>query len=416
MFDVRALTEQYYDDFIQQQALAYPGMKFRTPEELRRLKELYFKRLQDHRVKFYGAFAGDEMVGSMRLHDYTMNLRGAMIPTGGVGAVAVDLLHKREHVCGDLIRFYLDKYRDAGAPMAVLWPFRPDFYRRMGFGYGGVVYEYAVLPDSLPHAGEKSHLCSLTIDDLPALTECYNRYFGRLNGLLDETMVTWRHAFEGGQRKFVGYEENGELPGFMSFVFEAVPGENWLANYITVGDLFYDTPEMLAEFMTFLHSQRDQARRIKIQSSDRDLHYLMGDPRDGSGVLVNPGNHQYARATTGTMYRIVDPVRLFGMLHECDFGGETITLRMMAEDPFMTGGDVTVTVAFVDGHPHVDESVKPDAEIRLDIADLSSIVVGAVSFERLYRYGRVALSDSRAAGRIDRLFGSVAMPYCRTPF
>jgi len=416
MFDVRVLNDTHYDAFVLQQAHAYPGMKVRTPDELQRLKEQIFKRLQDRRVRFYGAFDGDELVGSMRLHDYTMNLRGAMIPTGGVGAVAVDLLRKRERVCGDLIRFYLEKCRADGVPMAVLWPFRPDFYRKMGFGYGGVTYNYAVEPESLPQGPSKEHLRSLTIDDLPAVTDCYNRYFERGNGLLDETIVTWRHAFEAGARRFVGYETDGQLRGFMTFVFAPVEGQSWLVNDLNVMDFFYDSPEVLAEFMTFLHSQRDQIRRVKFETADPDLHYLLGDPRDDSGALFNPVNHQYAKAAVGAMYRIVDPERLFAMLPECRFGRETIALRITAEDAFFTGGDIAVTVVFADGYPQVGGEAKAEAEIRLDIADLSSLVVGAVPFRRLYRYGRVALSDSGKTEQLDRLFGGVEMPYCRTPF
>jgi predicted acetyltransferase len=46
---------------------------------------------------------------------------------GGIGNVAVDLRRKKEHIAKDMMEYIHKHYRDSGAPMALLWPFRPDF-------------------------------------------------------------------------------------------------------------------------------------------------------------------------------------------------------------------------------------------------------------------------------------------------
>ena len=71
-------------------------------------------------------------------------------------------------------------------------------------------------------------------------------------------------------------------------------------------------------------------------------------------------------------------------------------LRIIAEDRFYTGDDQTVTLQIDRGRPTVIKSDTCDAEIRLDIADLSSLLVGSISMARLFEYGRVARFRQRA--------------------
>ncbi len=63
-----------------------------------------------------------------------------------------------------MIAWYLEHYRERGAPFAVLHPFRLDFYRAMGFGYGTPVHRYRFAPGDAarrrrarrdPHAGRE---------------------------------------------------------------------------------------------------------------------------------------------------------------------------------------------------------------------------------------------------------------------
>src|SRR5665213_2754783 len=93
--------------------------------------------------------AGGALVGAMRLYDFTMNVHGRDGLAGGVGAVAVSRAHKRQGIARAMIAWYLDTYRRRGAPFAILHPFRLDFYRALGFGYGTPVHRYRFVPATL---------------------------------------------------------------------------------------------------------------------------------------------------------------------------------------------------------------------------------------------------------------------------
>jgi predicted acetyltransferase len=54
----------------------------------------------------------------MCLHDFTMDFLGVRIPAGGVGQVAVDLLHKKEHVAKEMMAYSPQHYQET----CLSWP------------------------------------------------------------------------------------------------------------------------------------------------------------------------------------------------------------------------------------------------------------------------------------------------------
>ena len=168
-------------------------------------------------MRLYGAFREGRLLGGMQLHDYTMTFsssgspvdRTVQVPVGGVGMVAVDLLHKKEHVAHDLITFFLDHYRTRGMPLGLLYPFRPDFYKQMGFGYGTKMSEYRVRPSNLPTYGSKDHLVDLGPDDSELLLDYYNRYQARTHGMLRRTTFEIARKLSNLQNHLIGYRQDG---------------------------------------------------------------------------------------------------------------------------------------------------------------------------------------------------------------
>lgn len=53
---------------------------------------------------------------------------------------------------GSSIRFHPQTCRDEGLALSALYPFRPDFYGRMGYGYGTKKAEYQLRPEAFPRA------------------------------------------------------------------------------------------------------------------------------------------------------------------------------------------------------------------------------------------------------------------------
>ena len=365
----------------------------------------------------YGAFRDGALVGGMRLIEFHMNVRGETLPTGGVGLVAVDLLHKKEKVARDLIAAFLDWCGERNAPFAALYPFRPDFYKRMGFGYGAKSNQYhlrpgrlscfgrpkrATLPQHRGQRGDRRLLCAS-----PAA-------HARHDGEAAERVET----LSGGRRRARDRlrARRRRSAGYMAFGFDTDPKGNFIVNNLHVRELIYENREALAALLAFLNSQADQIARVVIETQDEAFHHLFAEPRDDSGALFPSVYHQTNTQGVGIMYRVVDTRAAWEALAGIDFGGETLRLRLHARDSFRPANDQPVTVAFADGKPRVGEDGQHDVALDLDIAEFSSLLMGAVDLESLYLYGLAEVSDPTWIPRLTRLFATPRKPITTTPF
>ncbi|MBK9713319.1 MAG: GNAT family N-acetyltransferase [Kouleothrix sp.] len=307
MSQIRQLAaEADFDAFARIGANAYPGTRVVSEEDRQRLKQRLFARADDPLVAFYGLFEGEQLRGAMRLHDFTINVRGVKIPAGGVGFVAVDLLHKKEGVAKELVQFFLRRCRERGQHLALLYPFRPDFYRKMGFGYGAKMSQYRVRPADLPGGGARRQVQMLSAADKQLVSECYARLAAARRGLIDKSPLELDSLFAPPENRVVGYQSGDALAGYMVFSF--VPGgqDTFLINDILVKELVYESPTALAGILAFLRSQADQIRQVVFNLQDDDFHHLLHDPRDGSDHFMASLYQQTNRQGLGIMYRVVD--------------------------------------------------------------------------------------------------------------
>jgi predicted acetyltransferase len=351
----------------------------------------------------------------MSLHDFTMTLHSTQTLVGGVGLVAVDLAHKKEKVCKELIEFFLQHYRKKGACMTALYPFRPDFYRKMGFGYGTKVSLYKIKPGDLPRGKSRGHIQLLDKSDLRAIVNCYDRYAKRTHGMMKKCAYEFGR-YEKSITRIAGYKSGKRLLGYVAFTFKPLKPGNFILNDLRVEELIYENRDVLSELLTFLHTQADQINRILIYTEDDDFHFLPHDPRDGSDELLVPLYHQSSVQGVGIMYRVIDTVGLFEVLKNHSFGDQTCKLKISITDSFCRENQGSCIVHFRDGRPRIKKSARFDVEIRLDVSDFSSLVMGTADFESLFTYGLVEISDDKYVGAVRKLFLTDHKPVCTTQF
>lgn len=417
---------------------AYPIMKVTTAEELRETAERLRAQAGHPGTRYVAAEREGALAGAMRLFDYTMNVRGTDALTGGVGSVAVDLAHKRQGVARSLIRWYLDHYRERGAPFAILHPFRLDFYRKLGFGYGTPMQRYRFAPAALRGAGARGTARALGPADLDAVLACTERARPRLNGLIAKHRIGMEQALANPALRYVGVEEAGALRAYMQTSAE-LDEEHQNRNALVVRDVHAEDDAAFAALLGYLRAQQDQFARIVIESQDESLYLAAADPRDGSdGIVAPPGAHRVAETGLGIMYRVLDVERAFAHLPAAD---ASFTLRVEVEDEFFPATSGTWAFRFgPDGPPRLDrasppngrvsagdrasangaaspnDGVLPDATLRIGIADLSSLVVGSLDLPALVRHRLASLEPAGMLARVARAFSADQRPVCNTRF
>jgi predicted acetyltransferase len=370
----------------------------------------------DLAVDFYGLFEDERLLGGMRLHDFVMNMRSARVKAGGVGFIAVDLLHKKRGVARDLVAFFLKHCQEQGRHIALLYPFRSDFYKQMGFGYGTKMNQYRVKPGHLPKGPTREHVQLLGAGDKQLLADCYHRYLAATHGLIEKTPAEVDRLFKDLDQRIVGCVRDGRVTGYLFLTFKPVNPEFVLMNDALIEEIVYEDPEALSELLTFRHSQADQIRQLIVNTQDDALHHAFFDPRDGSGNWFSDLYQQTNLQGAGIMYRVVDLRALFTALEGVDFGGQTCTLKIEARDSFFKPNDGGLVVHFDKGRPTVRDDGDYEVAIQLDVAELSSLLMGVVSFRKLYSYGLAEISDKKYVDTVNHLFRTEEPPMCMTWF
>jgi predicted acetyltransferase len=393
---------------------AYPAFPLSSPEEIEKFKKNMGETYDDPDRCIYGHYRDEQLLGGMIFYDFQLNLFSAMRPVGGVGLVAVDLVHKKEKVAKEMLDFFLAHYYERDVALTMLYPFRPDFYKKMGFGYGTKVNQYRISPASLPRGKSKAHIRFLKAEDKEAVIGCYNRMVERTHGMTYALPIRWKNLFEQGNGRIVGYERDGRLEGYLIYDFEK--GKNFLSNDMIINEMFYEHREALSELLTFLHSQLDQIKQIVLSSHDDTFHHLLFDPTNGTGNMINPISHESNVQGAGLMYRVINMAGIFEAMAERNFGGQSGLVRINLQDTVYPKQSGSTVVHFENGRAAVVQDGDYEVEMSLDVSEFSSLLMGVISFRKLYEYNLVDLSDPSYLDLLDRLFFAETKPICITRF
>lgn len=417
MAAIKRIPPDDFSDLVTIADQAYPALASDSPEAKNKLAErLKEVQMNNSFIHYYGYYDQNKLKGIMRFHDFSMTYHREKIKAAGIGMVGVDLLYKKEKIAKQMLEYFMDFYHQKGVHMVSLYPFRPDFYKKMGFGFGTNQYRYRVKPSSFPYRGDKSHLTYLTMEDLPRTVACYNQYADRTHGCFEKREYELEKYFTDHKTKVIGFEKDGKLEGYLVFSFKQADDQNFLVNDMEIKEWVYLNREAFHECCTFLHTQKDQINRIVLDTQDEYVHFLLSDPRNDSGRLIPSVFHETSTAGTGVMYRVIDAERIFNDLQNHNFNGADCTVTFQITDTFFPKNDQEVTVYFHNGYPTVMAGAKGDVEVKLDIADFSSLLMGAVPFEKLYWYGLAEISDQSYAETLQHIFFTHQKPICLTSF
>ena len=416
MRQIRELKRCDNEAMITVMANAYPGIHIVTEADREQFLQRTEEMMAEPSVKKWGLFADGDLLGIMRLFDFTMTLHETAVSIGGLGGVAVDMAYKKQKVARDMILFFLRQYREKGAALTALYPFRPDFYQQMGFGYGTKMNQYRVKPASLPRT-RMDGVAFLTDTDRVAIEACYGRYATQTHGMFLRHAYTWDTIFSDSNIRKVGYKRNGIIEGYIIFTFQPGKANHFLSNEILVRELVYETPQALAQLLAFVHFQADQIDRIIFNTQDETFHYLLHDPRLDDELMLKPTlYHESSRQGVGLLYRVIDVPRLFDQLAEHDFGGQTCRLKLTLHDSFLPENAGEWVIGFDNGRARLLFHGDFDTAIELNVPEFSSLVMGTIDFRQLITYRLATISQYAAVETVARLFRVPQKPICMTNF
>ncbi len=412
MSEIRVLSSNEIPSFIDIVSKAYPVFDIHTDEDVQMLiKRLERGQEEGFSADCYGLFRDDCLLGGMRFLDFEMNFRGQPMSMGGVGLVAVDMLHKKEAVCKEMIHYFLHQYRNRRVPLVGLYAFRLDFYHQMGLGFGAPTRQYKLKPARLPQETQRHHLRFLTEADKPAIHSCYHKYFNSHHGMIRRSDFEINELFNNPKLHLVGFFENETLDGYIAYA--AKPHDGFACN-IRIAELISNIPDAWQEIWAFLYTQYDQAPYVIFDSQEDDFYHMLSNPSNDKESVV-PLHHQSAQEEIGLMYRIVNFDAFIDGIAPVRFFTEDLVLGIDIEDDFLPENSGVSKIQFIDGKAHKSSNATADITIRMNVRYLSSLIMGSVRFRSLIQYGLADITDKSAVSAIDTLF-RCERPMCITRF
>jgi len=414
MYKISLTDENRFVEMARLQMDAYPGYNQNAvPEQYAERLEAYSKR-ED--INSYSVCKDNKLVGGFCIWDFDLNMRQTMIKASGIGSVAVDIGHKKEKVALELMRFYINDLRDRGITMAMLYPFNSAFYKKMGFGFGTTLNQFRIKPDDLPGGNSKAYIVRLSEADANKMADFYNSQAKRTHGLTLKPNHAFATTLKTLKNKVFAYVDNGKICGYIAFQFQEGSKENGLINDMVVNELLFESPAVFAELMTFVKSQSDQIRYVIFNTQDEGFGGTVPDPRNHTDRMLAPIFQEVCRTGYGLMYRICDVPAFFEEIGDCNFGDLNLNLRINVSDSFVLENNSPILLEFVDGHCSIAKKASANVVLDIDIAELSSLMMGNVNLTTLVKYGLATVSDSRYLGMLSSAFAVNERPICLTYF
>jgi predicted acetyltransferase len=251
---------------------------------------------------------GGERVGGLRSYALRMSLWGRDLPTQGLAAVAVAPQFRRQGLGDHLCRMAMRQARAEGQVASLLFPFRVDFYARLGYTLAGRLHRYEVAPGEFPVFSEGRRVRPLdAAEAMEAVPAFYERVRLRTQGLIHRSRDLWSFLAHDGTRVVAVPAETGGIRGYL--VSDVNPGRFRRSETLSVRESLVEDLEAHRALLGWIALQRDQWRRVVYDALPGEhLERVLGHPRREGGRGTRPGALWYPSATLlrGPMLRILD--------------------------------------------------------------------------------------------------------------
>ena len=409
--EIRFVLPSERDQLARNVVSAFPS---KTPASL--LRNMESELYQPDEGRYLGCFDDDgTLVGSILMMDFTLNVRGVMMPMGAAAYVSTNFLRKKEHTAMTMLRVLMGYYQKLGTAIGCLHPFMPSFYRKMGYGTCNESILYQPKPGMIRSFGDKSGLSYAGPGDREEILAFYRAWAARTNGATVHHYMDPHRIFD--MPYVVVCRREGRLTGYLTFEFVEVDHYTDMYHDLLVREMIWEDVDTLKQFMTFFASQVDQIERVRIFSPDEYLHVMFKNPDTGENRAHDGCIHEIGRKTMGYMVRIFDVKQYFAVQTHCESPvSRPFTLALQVRDTFLSHNDGAFLLRVEGDRVTLTEKGTPDVTLSTPIADLSSLVMGAIPLREFLAYDRMQLSDPSYADDIQKAIGWSVKPKNYTYF
>ena len=416
---IRPLAETDIEAYLDIYLNSYPAYKSLDDACRRHYREKHRLELQeDRQVQTVGLFENGVLIATMKLILFSMNFFGKMQPACGLMALEVHPLHKKKGAALFMVQYFEDYARQNGALLTLLLPFQISFYRRMGYGFAGKLYEYHLPTAALPkvNAETRQHLRLMQPEDFDEALACHSRFAAKNHGMVEKFEEEVRAARDDVQVRRIGYYAGGQLKGYAAYRFENASDSNYTQNRLSVEELVYEDGAVLRALLGALRLQEDLAQTVILRTGEEDFHHLLDDPQDVSKNYIDYGFLQTNVSAIGTMFKLVDGETFVAKTVYRPFPAGDLTAVFRYRDE-MADCEKQLRIAFASGRWSVAAADSTaDVTVTCRQGDLASLLMGSCELESMLRLGAVTVDDGTRAQELARLLHYGQKPWLNSDY
>lgn len=423
---IKALTPENMADYIDIYLNAYPAGKDLSEECYDKYYGRNLQSLQEYdHVNFFGMFEDDALIAIMKLIDFDMNLFGEIKRATGLMSLGVHPLHKRKGAARDMVKFFEEYTVKSGGAVALLLPFRMDFYKKLGYGCGTKLDEYHIKTEYLPNHRDISKLRILGKDEVDKVVKCHTEFVRKNHGALCKFEEEVRDMENDDDVRRLGYFEGDELKGYAAFTFVNTSDCNYTLNLMDVKELVYDDEEVLKVLLGGLRMQSDLVQSVIIRTGEPDFYHRLESCQDMSDNYIDFGFLQTNVSAIGTMYKIPDMKAFVEAAAHRAFPALELKVGFEVKDSLEDETDKFVLNFSKDksgdfSHWSYDDSAAAfdaaDVHVSCSLAELSSLLMGSAEFGGLARLGVMKIDKPEYIKKLDMLLHAEQKPFTNTDY
>ena len=396
MLEMRPITTDEFAQWCRAESRAYGNRLDADLDELRPHFDL------DRSI---AVFDGGNIIGGAHSHRTEMSIPGGTAVVAGVANIAVQPTHTRQGVMTRMMHFQINDLHERGDPLAALFARESIIYRRFGYGMGSFHERWTIDRQHNGYLRRYESPGRVLFVEPAGITEEFPEVFRRTTmnrpGVFQRPPHHWQrdsrapeHSQGGpGGLFYIAYEEGGRIDGYAAY---RITGTT-----LTVNELMATSSEANSALWRFcfdidLISRTEAVRR----PVDDPLPWILADPRRLERTKRD-----------GLWVRLIDAAAALELRRYVE--GGRLVLEVRDELCPWNQGRFELEGSS-DGATCRASTATPD--LVLDISDLASAYIGAVSFTTLAQAGLVNESTPGALLRADRLFAVQHQPWTPANF
>jgi len=391
MLDMRPVTADEFVKWTRAEARAHGNRLDDDPEILRPHFDL---------GRSIGVFEGNEIVGGAHSHEVEMSIPGGSTIIAGVANIAVQPTHTRQGVMTRMMHHQIHDLHERGEPLAALFATESVIYGRFGYGIGSLYERWTIdrHHNRYDQAFEKRGRVLFVdpVDIVKNLPEVFRRATINRPGVFQRPIYQWERDsqahehMQGGQGGlfYIAYEEEGSVDGYATY---RIVGTN-----LCVIELMAVTTEANTALWRFCFDvDRMNTTEALRRPVDDPLPWLLADPR------------RLQRSTRdGVWVRLIDVSAALNLRHYSH--GSHLVLEVKDDICPWNARKFQLEGSSQGGGCRASDS-SPD--LLINVANLASAYMGAVSFSTLAMAGLVEERTPGALLRADCMFAVQYPPW-----